>query len=60
MIKYYCDKCGKELQCGNFATVTYQSKVTTFGCRNEEEWQLYPLCEMELTSNFLNPNIKKG
>lgn len=60
MIKYYCDKCGKEIPYGNYATITYQSKVTTFGNRNEQEWELCSQCEKELIDNFLNPVIKRG
>ena len=60
MIKYYCDKCGKEIECKNFLVVTVHREIVTLGSRDEEEWILCPLCELELTSNFLNPMIKRG
>lgn len=60
MIKYYCDKCGKEIQSGNFLKVTVHREIVNLGSRDEEEWQLCPLCEIELTSNFLNPMLKEG
>ena len=60
MIKIFCDKCGKEITNANPLTVTLEKISPCWGGSRKEEWQLCVQCEMELTSNYLNPNIREG
>lgn len=67
MIKFYCDVCGKDITNENeFVTVTIdygyrQEKCLDdyHKCRNEEQWDLCFECQLKLTSQYLNTNLKK-
>ena len=58
MIKYYCDKCGKEIKDENPLTMTIHKKIIILGDIIETNWQLCSECGMELTNNFVNPLAK--